>query len=182
VQKLTEEPTTSSPRTFRIDADVMRGLEEEARRQGATVNGLTCRILRKYVKIGTKLEQFSILSFPKNDLLLIMNSVTDEELARLGLQIGKSSAKEIMLQLFGELSINTFRQFLSLYFSGYANWASFSEERRGDALEIRIGHSLGDKWSIFLKNYLEGAITETLKKKPEFKYVSSYSIILSITY
>lgn len=50
------EEGQSAPRTFRLDADVMRGLEEEAKKQGATVNGLTCRILRKYVRIGAKVE------------------------------------------------------------------------------------------------------------------------------
>ncbi|MEN3051709.1 MAG: hypothetical protein ABC596_07875 [Candidatus Methanosuratincola petrocarbonis] len=54
------EEGQSAPRTFRLDADVMRGLEEEAKKQGATVNGLTCRILRKYVRIGAKVEQMGV--------------------------------------------------------------------------------------------------------------------------
>jgi len=74
---------SSLPRTFRINADVMKGLEVEAKKQGATINGLTCRILRKYVNVGTKLEQFQILSFPKKDLLDLLNSVDDKAITKL---------------------------------------------------------------------------------------------------
>lgn len=170
----------SSPRTFRIDADVMRGLEEEARKQGATVNGLTCRILRKYVHIGTKLEQFQILSLPKSDLLDLLNAIDEKTIAKLSSSMGRNTAKEISLQLYGDLSMKAYLQFLTIFLDGYSNWGSFYAEEDKGAVRIRISHSLGGKWSLFLKNYLEAAALEVAGKKPEFKHVSDYSVILSL--
>ena len=174
------EEIISSPRTFRIDADVMRGLEEEAKKQGATVNGLTCRILRKYVKIGTKLEQFNILCMPKKDLVGLIDSIDDSTIAKLSTCMGATTAKEIVLQLYGDLSVQTFKLFLSMFICSYANWGSYYEEEKDEEVEIRIAHSLGDKWSLYMKNYLEAASVEVTGQKPDFKYVSGYSIILHI--
>ncbi len=170
----------SLPRTFRIDADVMRGLEEEAKKQGATVNGLTCRILRKYVNVGTKLEQFQILSLPKNDLLDLLNSIDEKAIAKLSASMGRNTAKEIMLQLYGDLSTKTLLQFLTIFLDGYFNWGSFYTEEDKGTYKIRISHSLGTKWSLFLKNYIEAASLEAISKKPEFKHVSDYSVIMNL--
>jgi hypothetical protein len=170
----------SLPRTFRIDADVMRGLEDEAKKQGATVNGLTCRILRKYVHVGTKLEQFQILSLPKNDLLGLLNSIDDKAIAKLSATMGKNTAREITLQLYGDLTVKTYLQFLTIFLDGYSNWGSFYTEEGDGSFKIRISHSLGSKWSLFLKNYLEASSLEITGKKPEFKHVSDYSVILNL--
>jgi hypothetical protein len=170
----------SQPRTFRIDADVMRGLEDEAKKQGATVNGLTCRILRKYVNVGTKLEQFQILSLPKKDLLDLLNSIDDKIIAKLAVSMGRTTAKEIMLQLYGDLSVKTYLQFLAIFLDGYSNWGSFYTEETDEGVKIRISHDLGNKWSLFLKNYLEASSLEVTSKKPEFKHVSDYSVILNL--
>ena len=170
----------SLPRTFRIDADVMRGLEEEAKKQGATVNSLTCRILRKYVNVGTKLEQFQILSLPNKDLLDLLNSIDEKTIAKLAASMGRTTAKEIILQLYGDLTVKTYLQFLAIFLDGYSNWGSFYMEERDGAIKIRISHSLGSKWSHFLKNYLEASSLEVTSQKPVFRHVSDYSVILSL--
>ncbi len=175
---MTSEP--SAPRTFRIDADVMRTLEEEAKKQGATVNGLTCRILRKYVKIGVRLEPFGMLYMPRTHIISLVNAIDDKPLAGIASDMGRRTAKEAILQLYGELSTQSFKQFIEIYLCGYSNWASYYEEDRGSIVEIRMGHSMGDKWSLFMKSYLESALDEMVGKKPNFKYVSSFSLILEL--
>jgi len=170
----------SSPRTFRIDADVMRTLEEEARKQGATVNGLTCRILRKYVKIGVRLEPFGMLYMPRTHMISLINAIEDNALVDIASDMGKRTAKEAILQLYGELSMQSFKQYIEIYLCGYSNWASYYEEDRGSVIEVRMGHSMGDKWSLFMKNFLESALEEMVGKKPNFKYVSAFSLIFEM--
>jgi len=175
---MTSEP--SSPRTFRIDADVMRTLEEEARKQGATVNGLTCRILRKYVKIGVRLEPFGMLYMPRTHMISLINAIEDNALVEIASDMGKRTAKEAILQLYGEFSMQSFKQYIKIYLCGYFNWASYYEEDRGSVIEVRMGHSMEDKWSLFMKNFLESALEEMIGKKPNFKYVSAFSLIFEM--
>lgn len=175
---MTSEP--SSPRTFRIDADVMRALEEEARKQGATVNGLTCRILRKYVKIGARLEPFGMLYMSKDQVAALLNNVDEKNLIAIASDMGRRTAKEAILQLYGELSLQNFKQFIEIYICGFSNWASYYDVERNETIEVRMGHSMGEKWSLFLKTFLESSLEETIGKKPAFKYVSNFSLIFEM--
>ncbi|MDI9643719.1 MAG: hypothetical protein QFX35_00685 [Candidatus Verstraetearchaeota archaeon] len=174
------EETTSAPRTFRLDADVMRGLEEEAKKQGATVNGLTCRILRRYVRVGAKVEQMGIVSLPKSDLVELINALDEETIVKIGSKMGGTTAKEIMLLLFGELSVSSFKQYFLTFLCGYANWTTCYEVENEEHIEIRAAHNMGEKWSIFVRSYIESALESTLGIKPEFKYVSNLSLVFRI--
>lgn len=174
---MSKEPT--EPRTFRLDVDIIKGLEQEARKQGATVNGLVCRVLRNYVRIYSKVEQMGTVSFMRDDLVELLKMLDEEEVAELGRKIGALTPKEVMLLLFGEHSLNTFRQFLMMFLYKYANWVSVQEVENEDFLEIRAGHTMGSKWSIFLKNYIESAMN-SFDTKPEFRYVSNATLVFRV--
>ncbi len=173
---------TSTPRTFRIGSDVIKGLETEARKQGATVNGLACRILRKYITIGSKLENFGVITLTRNDMIDIVDALDEKTLEKLAVKMGSVTAKEVMLQLFGELSVPAFKTYLELVVCGYMNWATYSiDDVAGDenSFEIRIGHNIGRKWSLFLLNFINAGLREITGKKPQCKYVSNYSLIFA---
>jgi len=64
---------SSETRTFRLDNEIIKYLEQEAKKQGATLNGLVCRILRNYVRIESKIKQIGIISLFKDDFINILN-------------------------------------------------------------------------------------------------------------
>jgi hypothetical protein len=179
VQKLSQT-AESTLRTFRLDADVIKGLEEEAKRQGATVNGLACRVLKNYVKIKAKLEPFGIACLAKGDIIEIINSLDEDVIAKVASKNGGVMAKEIIIQLYGELSPGSFKQFLEDVICSFGDWATYSEDVKEGLLEIRLGHNMGQKWSVFLRNYIDGALMMITGKKTEFKYVSNYSVIFNL--
>ena len=174
------ETAESILRTFRLDADVIKGLEEEAKRQGATVNGLACRVLKNYVKIRAKLEPFGIVCMAKSDIIEIINSLDEDAVAKLASKIGGLIAKEMIIQLYGDLSLENFKQFLETVICSFGDWASYTEEVKEGYLEIRLGHNMGQKWSVFMRNYIDSALMVITGKKTEFKYVSHYSVILNL--
>jgi len=174
------ETAESILRTFRLDVDVIKGLEEEAKRQGATVNGLAYRVLKNYVKIRAKLEPFGIVCMAKSDIIEIINSLDEDTVAKLASKIGGLIAKEIIIQLYGDLSLENFRQFLEAVICSFGDWASYTEEVKEGVLEIRLGHNMGQKWSVFMRNYIDSALMAITGKKTEFKYVSHYSVILNL--
>jgi hypothetical protein len=179
---LVQKEPHSETRTFRLDADIMKGLEQEAKKQGATVNGLVCRILRNYIRIDSKVNQIGAITFFRNDFIELLNALDEEKISELGTRLGTSTPKEVMLLLFGELSIDAFRQFLVLFFSGYLSWASLYEIEDEDYLEMRAGHNMGSKWSLFVKNYIESALVSIFNIKPEFKYVSNSTLVFRMRY
>ena len=171
---------SSETRTFRLDGETIKYLEQEAKRQGATLNGLVCRILRNYVRVDSKIKQIGIISLFKDDFINILNLIDEDKISELGIKIGTSISKNAILLLFGEISINSLRQFLLLILHGYLNWINVTEIENEDHIEIRIWHNIGNKWSIFIKNFIESLFSSTINIKPKFKYVSDSSIIFMI--
>ncbi|MCQ5337668.1 MAG: hypothetical protein NO475_05715 [Candidatus Methanomethylicia archaeon] len=171
---------SSETRTFRLDNEIIKYLEQEAKKQGATLNGLVCRILRNYVRIESKIKQIGIISLFRDDFINILNLIDENKISELGIKIGNSIPKDIILLLFGEISMNSLRQFLSLVLHGYLNWINVNEIENEDYIEIRAWHNMGNKWSIFIKNFIESLFISTINIKPRFKYISDSSIIFTI--
>lgn len=174
------EGNESTLRTFRLESDVIRGLEGEASKQGATVNGIACKVLRRYVRIGVRLEQFGLMALTKEDIMAIVNSMDDDLIGKVASKIGSTLPNEVILQLFGEVNLENFKKYMETILCGYQGWASYSSEQKDGKLEIRLGHNLGVKWAKFLSNYLDAAQHCITGKKAEFRYVSNYSIIFTI--
>lgn len=167
-------------KTFRLDHSIVSELEQEAKKQGATLNGLVCRVLRRYVTIEAKISEFGMISFPKEDFIKIIEEIPDERIAEIGKKIGKSTSKDIMLTLFGEISLETVRQFLTIFICGYSNWVNVHEIEEEDGIEFRITHSLGRKWSMFIKNYVETLLETIINLKPERIISSDQSIVFYV--
>lgn len=174
------EAPESTLRTFRLDADVIKGLEEEASKQGASVNGIACRILKKYVRIRTRLEPFGVMCLTKGDMVEIISGIDDDKVSKVASRVGGSIAKEIIVQLYGEPTLRNFCQFLNKIICGYQGWASYSEERKDGHLEVRLGHTMGQKWSTFLRRYIEAALSSVSHDEADFKYISAYSLIFDL--
>ncbi|MDH5806796.1 MAG: hypothetical protein QXW62_05385 [Candidatus Methanomethylicaceae archaeon] len=167
-------------KTFRLDYSIISGLEQEAKKQGATLSGLVCRILRKYVTIEARINEFGIISFLKEDFIKIIEEIPDEKIAEIGKKIGKSVSRDILLTLFGEISLNTFRQFLTMFICGYANWINLYEIESEDKIEFRITHNLGKKWNIFIKNYIDTLLETIINLKPEKIISTDQSLVFYI--
>lgn len=165
-------------RTFRLDAEVIRGLEEEAERQGATVNGIACKILRKYVKIRARLEPFGVLYMTKTGMAEVVDSLDEVTVAKVAKRLGGSLAKEMLIHIYGEPSLPNFITFIDKTLCGFMGWASYTEERKKEGIEARLGHSMGEKWTVFLVNYLDSAAKEIVGKGLDFKFISRYSLII----
>ncbi|MEM1856099.1 MAG: hypothetical protein QXG70_03930 [Candidatus Methanomethylicaceae archaeon] len=84
-------------KTFRLDYSIISGLEQEAKKQGATLSGLVCRILRKYVTIEARINEFGIISFLKEDFIKIIEEIPDEKIAEIGKKNWKISIKRYFI-------------------------------------------------------------------------------------
>jgi hypothetical protein len=136
--------------------------------------------LKKYVRIRTRLEPFGILCLTKGDMVEIINGMDDDMVSKVASKAGKSIAKEIIVQLYGEPTLRNFRQFLNKIICGYQGWASYSEEYKDGRLEVRLGHTMGQKWSTFLQGYIEAALDSVSDDEADFKYISAYSLIFDL--
>jgi hypothetical protein len=172
--------TESTLRTFRLDAHIIERLEEEANKRGSTINGIVSNELKKYVNVTSRMEHFGLLTVTRDELAEIINSMDDEHLVRVASKIGESQVKDIVMQIFGAASPYYFNRYMEMILCGYKGWATYSSEEKDGKIEIRLGHTMGLKWTSFLSNFLDSALYSITGKRANFQYVSNYTIIFTI--
>ena len=170
----------STLRTFRVDSRIIDLLEIEAKKQGTTINGLACNVLEKYVTIRAKLDHFGLICLTKDEMVAIVNRMDDPFIIEIASKIGGTTAKEIVLRLYGKATPQSFRTYVDEVLCGYQCWASYSGETIDGKIEIRLGHTMGLKWALFLSNYLDSALDSITGKRANFSCVSNYNIIFTI--
>jgi hypothetical protein len=175
-----EKKESSTLRTFRLETYIIGRLEEEANKQGSTINGLVSNLLEEYVNVTARLQYFGLMRITPNELIGIINSMEDVHIVNVASKLGGSLVKEILMQIYGAASPYYLNLYLELILCRYKGWANYASEEKDGTLEVRLGHTHGLKWTTFLCNFIDSALYSINNKRLSFSYVSNYSIIFSM--
>jgi hypothetical protein len=180
VPKLGEKKDITMLRTFRLDNHIIERLEEEANKQGTTVNGLVNNLLTDYVNVTTRLNHFGLMVITRTELVEILNSMDDMLIVSIASKIGSTLVKEVLMQTYGAASPYYLNLYIDCILCRYKKWANYSSEENNGSLEITLGHMNGLKWTTFLCNFIDSALFSISNKRLNFIYMSNYTIIFTI--
>lgn len=148
----------TSTRTFRIDEDVDRRLQQLSDAMGVSANMLANRALRKLVEWDDYAEKFGFFTWPSALVVEMMSSISEADVERLGLWAGANIWKEFIFFWFKKISTENVIDALKVLFPKYAK--GYDCEYLHDVVDrkhvIVIKHGLGRKWSVYYENLLRG--------------------------
>ena len=121
------------------------------------------------------MEKFGYISLTRTTFKAILESADKEKLDRIAERVGARIPKEIMLFWFKELSVATFLSYVSL-FCTYGQVAEYELETDGKNYTLTGHHDLGEKWSNFLRQFLEQGMRSALGITPRVE-VGENSVI-----
>ncbi len=162
-------------RSVRISDKLDDSLKQESAEDGMTVNALITTVLDDYNEWGRLAKKFPFVSIPV-DVAKSVWSVLDEQiLIALARQEGSKIPREVMLFWFKEINLKTFMAYLTLL-SRRQGLIQFEAEQTNKMMLITVRHTMGEKWSIWLRYYLEEAMKSNLGVAPVCE-VSTNSIV-----
>ena len=143
-------------RTFRIRKEWDSVLQEEAARQGISVNVLLNRLLRKYSLYSRWSNRNNDTSFPRQTLREILKTVQVESLAEAGTKSGALDAINIVNSMGLTLNYESFVYVMTEHLGGpnFARWFQCFHHTQGNKDIFHLQHDLGPEWSIFLEKYI----------------------------
>ena len=145
-------PSSDTPRSFRIDKKALGVLQSEARRQRVTLSSIVNKLITSYVEYGRFAEQAHAISLSQYTFSLLLNAIGDEDLIAAAERAGKS-ASGFVKAVHGRLTLLEIRRFIS-DLSAHANMFGFNEGRSIEGSHMVLLHELGPKWSLFLSHYI----------------------------
>lgn len=180
--------------TFRINQFVIKSLEEEANKRRVSLGSLVNSILENYVSSEMYFEQLGFLLVSKDFLRKTFNAIptnneqnTIEEFAK---ELGNTVAKEYVSYFFPEVNSRTLVEFLDIWFrrfqccqhrvtKGSSDIDDITTATTKELHHIAVNHDININFSIALKAMMEGFIEPIIKRKVEFKEITSNAISFS---
>jgi len=169
-------------RTFRIRNEWDSVLQEEAARQGVSVNVLLNKLLRKYSLYSRWTDRNNAVSFPQLTLREILKTVQVESLAEAGAKSGALDAINIVNSMGLTLNYESFVYLITEHLGGphFARWFQCFHHTQGNKDIFHLQHDLGPKWSVFLEKYIL-AFLKSITDTEATTRVYDYAITLNVT-
>ncbi len=169
-------------RTFRIRQEWDSVLQEEAARQGVSVNVLLNKLLRKYSLYSRWSNRNNDTSFSQRTLREILKTVQVESLAEAGTKSGALDAINIVNSMGLTLNYESFVYLITEHLGGpdFARWFQCFHHTQGNKDIFHLQHDLGSKWSVFLEKYILSFLRSMTDMEATTR-VYDYAITLEVT-
>lgn len=175
VKSRSEKRRQTVTRTFRLQKEWDDVLEEDAEKQGISVNVLVNKILRRYALFTRWADYMGLQSFSPQTFKGILEEIPAESLARTGAKFGASDFLDILNMMGKPLNFESFTDLVLEHFGGSdsCRWYTCFHHAQGNQHIFHIQHNLGRIWSIYLKEYLLSGLNSLTKFNSDVKIYDS---------
>ncbi|MDP9305203.1 MAG: hypothetical protein M3O68_02525 [Thermoproteota archaeon] len=164
---------TSTTRSFRVDTELAKVLDEESERMGVSVNALVNMILKRYSEFTRFLSKIDLVVINREWLKSLFDSYPDEDIYGLGVAIGEVIPRDTILFWKKTLTFETIVEYIEKIICRYGFLGTYDETNQNDKKIIVIRHRLGQKGSQFLHGYLKSTLKSTLNLDSSFELTES---------
>lgn len=154
----------SSTISFRIDSNYEQKLRLEAEQKRVSLNTLVNQIFAEHVELHHYIQRFGTITMSKDAFKLILESLDEQKIITLAIDIASKAPEDFILFKWKELSSNSVIDFMKMYFEhcGYGQY-DYAKKQHTNIFSIR--HDLGKKGSLYLKTYIETVIKAALGRE-----------------
>jgi hypothetical protein len=175
---LLKEKRKTVGRSFRIDEEWIRVLNEEAEKQGISVNSLLNRLLQQYSFLRYMLR-YGAITLTRKGFYAILESCPEDNIRENARNAGSTIARDLLLTMGAQPN---YKFLVSLYkklFSEFAGWFECDHHIRRDKEFFHLRHDLGIKWSIYLAEAASEMFKSVLNKEVTTE-ISNSSVTITI--
>lgn len=169
-------------RTFRLRQEWDSVLQEEAARQGVSVNVLLNKILRKYSLYSRWNERNNDVSLSQQTLREILTTVQVERLAEAGTKSGALDAINIVNSMGLAMNYDSFIYLITEHLGGpdFASWFHCFHHTQGNNDIFHLQHDFGHGWSVHLEKYVLSFLHAMTDAEATTR-IYDYAITLEVT-
>jgi hypothetical protein len=175
---LLNEKRKTIGRSFRIDEEWLKVLNDEAKKQGISVNALMNWILQKYAHIRYMLR-YGAITLTRKGFLAILESCPEDKIRENGRNAGSTLVRDLLLTMGVTPSYSFVILLVKKILSEFAGWFECDHHIKRDKEILHLRHDLGIKWSIYLSGVATGTFNSILNKEVAIDYSDS-SVTITI--
>jgi hypothetical protein len=165
-------------RSFRIAEEWLKVLNEEAEKQGVSVNSLMNRLLQQYAYIRYMLR-YGAITLTRKGFSSLLECCPEDKVREKGRNAGSTITRDMLLTMGAAHDYNFVILLVKKILSEFAGWFECDHHVKRDKEILHFRHDLGINWSI----YVEAAATETFHSvlgKKVTTQISDSSVTITI--
>jgi len=176
-----EKKKKTITRTFRLRQEWDSIIQEEAAKQGVSVNVLLNKILRKFSLYSRWNERNDDICLSQQTLREILKTDQFEQLAEAGTKSGALDGVNIVNAMGLSMNYNSFVYLITEHLGGrdFARWFHCFHHVQGNKDVFHLQHDFGRGWSIYLEKYVL-SLLHTLTKAEAKIRVYDYAITIEV--
>ncbi len=149
--------------SFRIDKEYDQILRIEAEEKKISLNTLVNQIFGEYVEWNRYVKLFGTIIISRDAFKLILDSLDDDKIINLAIDIAKNIPKEFILFKWKEINSQNVIKFIKMFLD-HCGYGQYDYQLTEDGInKFGIKHDLSKKGSLFLKTYVESVLMDTLR-------------------
>jgi len=165
-------------RSFRIDEEWLKVLNEEAERQGVSVNSLLNRLLQQYAYIRYMLR-YGAITLTRKGFAALLKCCPEDKVREKGRNAGSTITRDMLLTMGAAPDYNFVILLVKKILAEFAGWFECDHHVKRDKEILHFRHDLGINWSIYVEAVASETFNSVLGKKVTTQ-ISDSSVTVTI--
>jgi len=140
--------------SLRISEVAYKALQEDAKKQNASLNTIANQILLAYAEHDRYLKKYGLLKVVSPLYVQLLNAASDEVLVEAGKSLGPGILPGMVMSMTGELTVAGILDWLKRM-GTYSGLTDYTEISHGGRISVTMSHDNGPKASLLLASFLD---------------------------
>ena len=155
--------------TFRLPSPLIDELRMDAELEGISLNNYVAKIFSNHIQWERYERKVGLLPMTEAFLREVLSQLTDEQVVNLAQRLEKGKFTNILAFMKNSHDVEDFVDVMRAWLT--VSWMQQSIEVRDGKYYFKIQHSLGAKWSLYVKTLISELSYDVLGKKADISIV-----------
>jgi hypothetical protein len=153
--------------TFRLPSSLIGELRMDAELEGVSLNNYVAKIFSNHIQWERYERKVGLLPMTEAFLREVLSQLTDEQIVNLAQRLEKQKFTNILAFMKNSHDVEDFVEVIRSWLT--VSWMQQSIEVRDGKYHFKIQHSLGTKWSLYVKTLISELSYDILGKKSDIR-------------
>lgn len=155
--------------TFRLPSSLIDELRMDAELQGISLNNYAAKIFSNHIQWERYERKVGLLPMTEAFLREVLSQLTDEQIVNLAQRLEKQKFTNILAFMKNSHEVDDFVEVIRAWLT--VSWMQQNIEVRDGKYYFKIQHSLGSKWSLYVKTLLSELSYDILGRRADISVV-----------
>ena len=155
--------------TFRLLSSLIDELRVDAELEGVSLNNYVAKIFSNHIQWERYERKVGLLPMTEAFLREVLSQLTDEQIVNLAQRLEKQKFTNILAFMKNSHDVEDFVEVMRAWLT--VSWMQQSIEVRDGKYYFKIQHSLGTKWSLYVKTLISELSNDILGRKSDIRIV-----------